>query len=454
MNLSLQTIAQATKGSLQGPANQMVTGVAFDSRQVKAGDLFVALVGDQDGHDYIGQALKKGATGVLAQTQHVIDGTVPAVVVDDTLVGLQALAKFYLQTVQPKVVAITGSNGKTTTKDMVAAILAMKYQTFKTPANFNNEIGLPVTILTMPETTEVLVLEMGMDRPGQLTALSTLAQPDLAVITMIGEAHLQFFKTRANIAKAKLEIIAGLKPNGELLIPTDEPLLQDAKGLPAKMVSFGPEPNDCVETLQETKFSDQGQEFAIPLLGRYNVRNALAAIRVGQAFGLDLQTIALALKKFALTKNRTQLLTAANGAMVISDVYNANPTATKEVLTALAKDHTENLVLVLGDMLELGEAAPALHADLKEAVLQAQPKAVYLVGPLMVENLGTALQEMLLSEQVHLYQTDQLAALMTDLTKNLSANDCVFLKASHGIHLEKVVDHLVADQGKQGGSHA
>ncbi|GIC70674.1 UDP-N-acetylmuramoyl-tripeptide--D-alanyl-D-alanine ligase [Fructobacillus tropaeoli] len=454
MNLSLQTIAQATKGSLQGPAEQTVTGVAFDSRQVKAGDLFVALVGDQDGHDYIDQALKNGATGVLAQTQHVIDGAVPAVVVDDTLVGLQELAKFHLQTIQPKVVAITGSNGKTTTKDMVAAILATKYQTFKTPANFNNEIGLPVTILTMPETTEVLVLEMGMDRPGQLTALSTLAQNDLAVITMIGEAHLEFFKTRANIARAKLEIIAGLKPGGELLIPKDEPLLQDAEGLPANTVSFGPEPKDCVETLQETKFSDQGQEFAIPLLGRYNVRNALAAIRVGQAFDLDLQTIASALKNFALTKNRTQLLTAANGAMVISDVYNANPTATKEVLAALAKDHTENLVLVLGDMLELGEAAPALHAGLKEAVLQSQPKAVYLVGPLMVENLGTVLKETLPSDQVHLYQTDQLEALMTDLTKDLDSNDCIFLKASHGIHLEKVVDHLVANQGKQGGIHA
>nr|MCH9869315.1 UDP-N-acetylmuramoyl-tripeptide--D-alanyl-D-alanine ligase [Serratia marcescens] len=161
-----------------------------------------------------------------------------AVVVPDTLRGLQQLSQFYLKQVQPKVVAITGSNGKTTTKDMTAAILAKKYQTFKTPANFNNEIGLPVTILSMPENTEVLVLEMGMDRPGQLTELSNLAQPDIAVITMIGEAHLEFFKTRANIAKAKLEITQGLKKGGIFLIPADEPLLTEAPGLPPFFLFF------------------------------------------------------------------------------------------------------------------------------------------------------------------------------------------------------------------------
>lgn len=447
MKLSLQDIATATGGSIQGQTQAAIQGVTFDSRQVKAGDLFVALVGDNDGHDYIDQSLQSGAVAVLAQTEHVIGGDVPAVVVDDTLVGLQDLAKFYLKQVQPKVVAITGSNGKTTTKDMVAAVLAQKYQTFKTPANFNNEIGLPFTILTMPETTEMLVLEMGMDRPGQLTFLSKLAQPDVAVITMIGEAHLEFFKTRAKIAQAKLEITAGLKPGGLFLIPADEPLLQEAANLPSNTQSFGPEPAECVESLQETQFVDQGQRFAIPLLGRYNVRNALAAIRVGQAFGIDLMTIASALKNFTLTKNRTQILTAKNGAMVISDVYNANPTATKEVLLALAKEQTANLVVVLGDMLELGEQGPALHAGLADAVFQAQPKAVYLIGPLMVDNLGPALKKNLSEEIIHQYQSNQVEQLGQDLLAVLKADDCVFLKASHGIHLEKVVDELVP-QGK------
>ncbi|GAO99772.1 UDP-N-acetylmuramoyl-tripeptide--D-alanyl-D-alanine ligase [Fructobacillus ficulneus] len=447
MNLSLKTVAQATQGKIQGFENPVITGVAFDSRQVQPGDLFVALVGENDGHAYLDQAKKAGAVAALVQDDHQVGAVLPAVSVADTLVGLQDLAKAYLAEVSPKVVAITGSNGKTTTKDMVAAILAQKYQTFKTPENFNNEIGLPVTILSMPENTEVLVLEMGMDRPGQLTFLSQLARPDVAIITMIGEAHLEFFHTRANIAKAKLEITAGLKSGGLLLIPADEPLLTEASELPAETKTFGPEPTNCQETLKETKFVDQGQKFAIPLLGRYNVRNALSAIRVGQAFGLNLETIATALKNFALTKNRTQMLTAQNGALVISDVYNANPTATKEVLQALAQEETQDLVVVLGDMLELGDQGPALHAGLKDAVLAAQPKAVYLVGDLMVNNLGPALLKSDLSQtKIYNYQKNEIDQLTDDLNQRLQANDCLFLKASHGIHLEKVLDKIIANQ--------
>ncbi|MBS9337862.1 UDP-N-acetylmuramoyl-tripeptide--D-alanyl-D-alanine ligase [Fructobacillus parabroussonetiae] len=448
MKLTLADIKVATNGAVQGNDQVQVTGVAFDSRQVKAGDLFVALVGENDGHHFIQMAMEKGAKAVLAQEGHVLPGKVPAVVVADSFAGLQALSQFYLKQVQPKVVAITGSNGKTTTKDMTAAILSKKYQTFKTPANFNNEIGLPVTILSMPETTEVLVLEMGMDRPGQLTALSNLAKPDIAVITMIGEAHLEFFQTRANIAKAKLEIATGLKPGGLFLIPADEPLLVEATTLPENTKTFGPVPADVDESLTTTAWTENGQRFAIPMLGRYNVKNAEAAIMVGQALGLDLKTMASALAHFDLTKNRTEMLKAANGATLLSDVYNANPTATKEVLQALSKDAVDNLVLVLGDMLELGEQGPALHADLADAVLAAKPKKVALVGPLMVENLLPALKERAADLDVRGYQADQLEQLTTDLKKSLTARDFVFLKASHGIHLEQLVDELTTGWGK------
>lgn len=442
MKLTLAEVAIATNGVLQGSEETMVEGVSFDSRKVQPGDLFVALVGENDGHRYIQMAIDKGARAVLAAEGHALPGEVPAVVVPDTLVGLQQLSQFYLQQVQPKVVAITGSNGKTTTKDMTAAILSKKYKTFKTPANFNNEIGLPVTILSMPEDTEVLVLEMGMDRPGQLTELSNLAKPDIAVITMIGEAHLEFFKTRANIAKAKLEITKGLKPGGLFLIPADEPLLTKAANLPENTQTFGPVPDNVQASLTETDWVEAGQRFAIPMLGRYNVKNAEAAIMVGQALGLDLKTMASALAHFDLTKNRTELLTAKNGAKIISDVYNANPTATKEVLTTLTRDGAKNLVLVLGDMLELGEQGPALHADLSHAILAANPKQVDLVGPLMIENLAPVLKQSDPGLLVKVYQTDELAKLASDLNEDVQTDDLVFLKASHGIHLEQVLAAL------------
>ncbi|MBS9338892.1 UDP-N-acetylmuramoyl-tripeptide--D-alanyl-D-alanine ligase [Fructobacillus sp. M2-14] len=443
MKLTLSDVQKATNGQLQGEAKTAFTGVCFDSRKVQAGDLFIALVGENDGHDYIQMAMDKGATAVLAQEGHVLPGDVPAVVVEDSLAGLQELGQYYLKQVGPKVVAITGSNGKTTTKDMVATILAKKYKTFKTPANFNNEIGLPVTMLSMPEDTEILVLEMGMDRPGQLTELSNLAKPDIALITMIGEAHLEFFKTRKNIAKAKLEITSGLKEGGLFLIPADEDLLTKADNLPENTKTFGPVPADIKESLSETVWTEDGVKFAIPMLGAYNVKNAEAAIMVGQALGLDMKTMASALAQFDLTKNRTEMLQATNGAKLISDVYNANPTATKEVLKAIAKDGVSNLRVVLGDMLELGEAGPELHASLSDAVIAANPLAVYLVGELTVDNLGEALKKQAPDMVQHHYQKDQLDHLIKDLQAESQAEDLIFLKASHGIHLEKVVAALI-----------
>ena len=202
MKYSITEIGKILNASTQG--NATVTGVAFNSRDVVIGDLFVALVADNDGHRYIQNALENGAVAVLVDKKHTISHDIPAIIVDDTLAAFQQLGHYRRNQINPKVIAITGSNGKTTTKDMTAAIMSAEFNTFKTPENFNNEIGVPLTLLTMPEDTEVLVVELGMDRPGQLTLLSQLVKPDIAIITMIGEAHIEFFKTRANIGQAKL----------------------------------------------------------------------------------------------------------------------------------------------------------------------------------------------------------------------------------------------------------
>jgi len=212
MDYSIAKIGDILNAKTQGSGQ--VTGVSFNSRQVVPGDLFVALVADNDGHQYIQDALQRGAVAVLVDDQHDIPNDVPAVVVPDTLIALQQLGAFRRQELNPKVVAITGSNGKTTTKDMTAAVMAKRYKTFKTPENFNNEIGVPMTLLTMPADTEVLVVELGMDRPGQLTALSKLVVPDVAIITMIGEARKCIVMMLVSCTVRRLQSIMKLVPLG------------------------------------------------------------------------------------------------------------------------------------------------------------------------------------------------------------------------------------------------
>ncbi|CAH1853665.1 UDP-N-acetylmuramoyl-tripeptide--D-alanyl-D-alanine ligase [Convivina intestini] len=441
MKLTLSEITNLVGGYRQG-ADLIVTGVTFDSRQVKPGDLFVALVAENDGHRYIDQALAAGAVAVLADQQHPLAEQIPAVIVADTLAGLQQLGRGWLQHVQSKVVAITGSNGKTTTKDMTAAILASQYKTFKTPENFNNEIGVPMTLLAMPVDTEVLVVELGMDRPGQLTQLSDLVRPDIAVITMIGEAHIEFFKTRDKIAQAKLEIIHGLKPKGPLLIPDDEPLLTKAN-LSVPVLTFGSGVSNIVSQQQTTDFVYQGESFAIPLLGLYNVVNALAAIKIGQLFQISITKIKNALANLQVTSNRLEYLTSPTGVTVLSDVYNANPTATKLALEALGNLPAHHHYAVLGDMLELGEQAGDFHAQLAPAILAADLTDIYLVGDLMTKYLAPVLVQQLGAKRVHCYLTANIEPLLVDLQQQLGTQDAVLLKGSHGIHLERVVAALM-----------
>ncbi|MBM7617699.1 UDP-N-acetylmuramoyl-tripeptide--D-alanyl-D-alanine ligase [Weissella uvarum] len=454
MKITIQAIAHALDAHIQNDADVTVTSTAFDSRQVTPGALFIPLVAENDGHTYLNSAIQNGAVASLWQKDHTPYPTnVPLILVDDTLEAFQALAEFYLKQVDPKIVAISGSNGKTTTKDFIAAIGNTKYKTVKTPANFNNEIGVPTTILSMDDDTELLVLEMGMDHPGDLDKLSKMVQPDIAVLTMIGEAHIEFFKTRANIADGKMQIINGFKPNSQLVYNGDEPLLVDRVGAHDELhnVSFGlTDQNDLFAsniemTATQAIFTTNAskQQFTIPLTGRYNVANALAAISVGHLLEIDDATIAEALRNAPITANRTQWLKGNFGGEILSDVYNSNPTAAKEVLNSFSAVPTQGRrIAVLGDMLELGTAGPELHASLAEALDPKKIEKVYLVGDLMT-NLADALVKFYPADHIHTYQKDELPKLTQDLQKQLTASDLLLLKGSHGIHLENVVDALV-----------
>lgn len=453
MKLTLREMATILNAPIQNEADVAVTSTAFDSRQVKPGGLFIPLVADNDGHNYVDAAESNGATVALWQADHQdVPNHLPVIIVPNTLAAYQQLASHYLSQVDPLVVAVSGSNGKTTTKDFIAAIGQTSYKTVKTPENFNNEIGVPQTILSMPNDTELLVIEIGMDHPGDLTFLSKLVKPDIALLTMIGEAHIEFFKTRERIADGKMEIINGLKANGHLVFNGDEPLLLERVGQHAHLLhdSFGLNSTndlfaseiDMTPVQASFKTNQSAQRFTIPMTGRYNVTNALSAITVGHLLHISDEKIAQALAEAPITENRTEWLDGQFGGKILSDVYNSNPTAAKEVLHFFADTPTQGKrIAVLGDMLQLGAASPALHASLMENLNPAKIAHVYLVGE-EIQSLEEALQPIYPTGTVKRYAIDDSESLLWDLLADLTPDDTIMLKGSHGVHLENIVNQL------------
>ncbi|PWF99309.1 UDP-N-acetylmuramoyl-tripeptide--D-alanyl-D-alanine ligase [Levilactobacillus bambusae] len=456
MKMQLSEIANAVgaKNDISQWESIEVTSVQFDSRKLTPGALFIPLLGENDGHDYLNNARKAGAVASLWAADHVNQPTdFPILVVDDTLAALQDLARYYLNKINPRVVAVTGSNGKTTTKDMVAAVLATQFNVTKTYANFNNNIGVPITILTMEPNTEILVVEMGMDRPGQLDFLSKLVTPDIAIITMIGEAHIEFFGTRDRIADAKLEITHGLSDDGIFVYDGDEPLLRDrAESVSERQATFGRQTDDDLYALEveatdhqiSFKTNRSDLTYTIPMMGEYNVNNALAALLVADIYQIRPENAKRGLANVSLTENRTEWIRGDQGEMILSDVYNSNPTAVKEVLSAFAQTPVQGRhIVVLGDMLELGDQADDMHAALAEYLDPQTISTVYLVGDHMKALQGT-LTSRYSADNLRWYAADQLDQLTTDVAEQITADDQLLLKGSHGIHLEKVLAALEA----------
>ena len=454
MKMQLAEIAKALNTTCVGDEQTVITSVAFDSRKITDGGLFVPLVGDRDGHDFINSAINNGASATLWQTGHPNKPENIAVLeVDDPLQAMQDLARYYLRKVNPTVVGITGSNGKTTTKYMIAAVLSKRFNVHKTQANFNNEIGVPMTILEMKPNTEILVLEMGMDRPGQLHHLSELTHPDVTVITMIGEAHIEFFGTRDKIADAKMEITDFLREDGEFIYNGDEPLLRErAEKLSQAKATFGFEKDDTVYATGFKSYkhhatftvNDSEQQFSIPMIGKHNVSNAMAALSVGRHFGESDEEIAASLSNFTPTANRMEWEKGDVGEDIMSDIYNSNPTAVRAVITSFGQIEVpegNRRIAVLGDMLELGEKSAELHRNLEDCLDPQVINEVYLYGTEM-KNLYDALEDKYDAEHLHYYDRDQMQRMIEDLKNDIKPHDIVVLKGSHGMHLEKVVERL------------
>ena len=452
MELSFWEIAKVVSASkdYQQWEDFTLSGIEFDSRKIEVGNLFVPLPGVRDGHQFAKSAKEKGAAATFwAKTQEERPDF-PYLEVEDPTVAFQQLAAYYRQKLNPMVVAITGSNGKTTTKDMCAAVLEQKYKTFKTQGNYNNEYGLPYTILHMPADTEALVLEMGMDGADQISLLTKIAQPDFAAITMIGESHIENLGSREGIAKAKWEIVQGLKENGTIVLPFDEPLLRSlAQNISQSVLYFGLTKEAdiwgevvAVSQKETTFLSNLGStEITLPIIGDYNVKNALIALAIGQLCEVPFSFMVQGLEHFKATKNRAEWLEGENGLEILSDVYNANPTAMKVIIDNFSQLETsKRKVLVLGDMLELGENARLLHASVGEHIFPEQIDAVYLYGDL-IQDLQTALEKKA-SSWVYYYPLDQKEKLVTDLQKYCDSQTMMLLKASNGTNLLSVVEKL------------
>ena len=442
MKLTIKEIAQVL--SVSGIVDEReISSVEFDSRKIEKDGLFVPLPGTRDGHDFVHAAKENGAIATLWQKDRVeVPSDLVVLPVADVTKAFQTLAQYYKQKIGPKTVAITGSNGKTTTKDMTASVLAQKYRTYKTQGNYNNDLGVPYTMLHMPDDTEVLILEMGMDHAGEIHFLSQLGQPDVAAITLIGEAHLENLGSRKNIAKAKMEIVDGLAQDGVLFVPADEPLLADLIApISQEVQTFGLAQGDLQatiinETSESTSFVVNEETFVIPVLGGYNVKNALIAYGVGRYLGLSSEQIKNGLAQVELTKNRTQWLQAKNGAKLLSDVYNANPTAMRLVLESFGRlTLPGRRIAVLADMLELGPDSLAMHASMAEAIVDRYD-FVYLYGEQM-QALANRLTEL---NVPHAYFIPaQRQAFLEQVQQEIQPTDSVILKGSNGMQLSELV---------------
>ncbi|WNS43826.1 UDP-N-acetylmuramoyl-tripeptide--D-alanyl-D-alanine ligase [Paenibacillus sp. MMS20-IR301] len=435
-----------------------IAGVVTDSRKITPGCLFVPLAGDKfDGHDYAASSLAAGAAAALWQRDR---GPAPdgggIVLVEDTLAALQKLSSAYLGELAPRVVAITGSNGKTTTKDMVTALLETQHKVHKTQGNFNNHIGLPLTILSMDSSVEIAVLEMGMSSRGEIALLSAIAAPDVAVITNVGESHLLQLGSRKEIARAKLEITEGLKPGGLLIYNGDEPLLAEVLSEPAfskpeGMLSFRfgqSEDNDDYPTgmmahsggMTFTSHLHAQRAFTLPLQGRHNVINALAAIAVARHYGVTEENIEAGLSSLRLTGMRIEVVVADSGLTLLNDAYNASPTSMRAAIDVLqSMKGSGSRIAVLGDMLELGPDEADFHRQTGSYLDPALTDYVYTYGPLSA-HIAAAAEEKFGTGRVFAF-TDK-EALITALNAKCSAKDIVLFKASRGMRLEEVLHRL------------
>ena len=456
--LSVGEAAQAVSGRVTaGDPGATIEGASIDSRAVRGGELFFAFRGEHtDGHRFVADALARGAAAAMIQEDLPTPPAGALIRVDDTFAALHALTRHVRARNPKKLVGITGSAGKTTTKEILAALLGNRFKTAATKGNLNNLYGFPLSLLNVPDGTEWMVAEMGMSTPGELRQLSLLGKPDVAVFTVVRPVHLEFFGTVQAIAEAKSEILAGLAPGGFIVANADDPeVTRISRRHGARVVWYGihstevdvravdlaPEPEGIGSRFQ-LQAGGASQEVHLPLHGLYNVENCLAAAAASWALGMSLAEIAEAVREVKPAYMRGVVHRAPAGFTLIDDSYNSNPDALGKALESAAHLPGERYVAVLGDMRELGPEGPRFHRECGERAARLGFAPIAGVG-----ELSRHLVEGAASAGAAAVWLPDAAAAAEWAAHEVAARDVVLVKASRGVGLEKVVRRLLPEEG-------
>lgn len=457
--MSIREILEAVDGALLGGDDDLelsIDRVETDSRTIHPGSLFVPIIGEQfDGHAYINAALEGGAAACFTarERENYLPGKV-YIKVKDTRRALRLLGRHYRQKFSIPVVAVAGSVGKTTTKDMIAAVLGERYKVLKTEGNLNTDIGVCATLFRLDRSYEAAVLEMGINHPGEMGPISAIAQPDVVCITNIGDSHIEAFGCRENTMKAKLEIFDHAVPGCTAILNGDDALLRSAEedierrwtgsviyvgrgeGLDYRA---GELESDWRSRVSCDVTTPRGTcRMDIPALGEHMIYPTLMAAAVGERFGMTLEEITAGVRNFAPTKMRMNILPRQENITILNDAYNANPQSMRAAVEVLANSGADYKLAVLGDMFELGPLAPALHASIGEHLGKAGIDCLVAVGEL-AKNIADAASAGLVPEVYHCADKEEAKPL---LAKLLRPNTTVLVKASRGMAFEELVDYL------------
>ena len=456
-NITVEDIINVTKGSLViGEMSTVCENFCIDTRKIQENDIHVGLINEgKNGGEYFEDAFAKGAIGCILQDIEITEEVKEKykdkfiIKVDDTLKALQEIAEYKRKFYDIPVIAITGSVGKTSTKDMVASVVSQKYKTLKTAGNYNNHIGVPLTILSLKDH-EAVVVEMGMNHLGELSLLTNIAKPTIAVITNVGTAHIGILGSRENILKAKLEIIEGLQENGKLIINNDNDLLNkwNEENNIVDTVTFGIEnesdfmAENIIDREDGSTYDLKGEneEIEVPVGGRHFVLNSLCGIAVGKTLGISLDKIKEGIKNFELTKKRMDISKIEGNITIINDCYNANYDSMKAAIEYLGKIQNSRRIAVLGDMLELGDFSKELHEKVGIEVAKNNIDMLVVVGTEAKYIKSKAIEQGFESDKIIECDTNEDA--VRKISNIMKENDYILFKASNGMHFDEIIDSL------------